>query len=95
MKISKITIVEAKEHLRIDDSYDDLMIENYLKMAKNYVLKYTGLSEERADNEEDLSFAVLAIVGEFYENRINSVTSQTKVNPMVSSILDMHSINYL
>lgn len=95
MKISKITIVEAKEHLRIDYSYDDLMIENYLKMAKNYVLKYTGLSEERADNEEDLSFAVLAIVGEFYENRINSVTSQTKVNPMVSSILDMHSINYL
>ena len=42
-----------------------------------------------------LSFAVLAIVGEFYENRINSVTSQTKINPMVRSILDMHSINYL
>ncbi|WP_157029100.1 MULTISPECIES: head-tail connector protein [Clostridium] len=93
--MSEITILEAKEHLRIDDSYDDSMLENYLKMAKNYVLKYTGLSEERADNEEDLSFAVLAIVGEFYENRINSVTAQTKVNPMVSSILDMHSINYL
>ena len=47
-------------------------------MAKNYVLKYTGLNKEKADEEEDLSFAVLAIVGEFYENRINSVTSQTK-----------------
>lgn len=43
--MSEITILEAKEHLRIDDSYDDSMLENYLKMAKNYVLKYTGLSE--------------------------------------------------
>lgn len=93
--MSEITILEAKEHLRIDDNYDDVMINNYLNMAKNYVLKYTGLSREKADKEDDLSFAVLAIVGEFYENRINSVTSQTKVNPMVSSILDMHSINYL
>lgn len=93
--MSEITILEAKEHLRIDDNYDDVMINNYLNMAKNYVLKYTGLSREKADEEDDLSFAVLAIVGEFYENRINSVTSQTKVNPMVSSILDMHSINYL
>ena len=93
MKISEITLAEAKEHLRIDDDYDSLMIENYLKMAKNYVLKYTGLNKEKADEEEDLSFAVLAIVGEFYE--INSVTSQTKINPMVRSILDMHSINYL
>ena len=59
------------------------------------MLKYTGLNKEKADEKEDLSFAVLAIVGEFYENRINSVTSQTKVNPMVRSILDMHSINYL
>ena len=95
MKISEITLVEAKEHLRIDDDYDSLVIEKYLKMAKNYVLKYTGLNKEKADEEEDLSFAVLAIVGEFYENRINSVTSQTKINPMVRSILDMHSINYL
>ena len=93
--MSEITILEAKEHLRIDDNYDDVMINNYLNMAKNYVLKYTGLNKEKADEEEDLSFAVLAIVGEFYENRINSVTSQTKVNPMVRSILDMHSINYL
>lgn len=95
MKISEITLVQAKEHLRIDDNYDDVMISNYLNMAKNYVLKYTGLSKEKADKEEDLSFAVLAIVGEFFENRINSVTSNTKVNPMVTSILDMHSINYL
>ena len=93
--MSEITILEAKEHLRIDDNYDDVMINNYLNMAKNYVLKYTGLNKEKADEEEDLSFAVLAIVGEFYENRINSVTSQTKINPMVKSILDMHSINYL
>ena len=84
--MSEITILEAKEHLRIDDSYDDSMLENYLKMAKNYVLKYTGLSEERADNEEDLSFAVLAIVGEFYENRINSVTAQTKVKDRKSVV---------
>ena len=51
MKISEITLVEAKEHLRIDDDYDSLMIENYLKMAKNYVLKYTGLNKEKADEE--------------------------------------------
>ena len=95
MNMSEISLIEVKEHLRIDNDCDDLMIYNYLKMAKNYVLKYTGLTMEKADNEEDLSFAVLALVGEFYENRIASVTNQTKVNPMISSILDMHSINYL
>lgn len=95
MKFNSISLIELKEHLRIEDDYDDVMLESYLSLAKKYILSQTGLTEEQTENKDELAFAVLALAGDFYENRIHSVTIQNKPNPIVESILAMHSVNLL
>lgn len=95
MKFNSISLIELKEHLRIEDDYDNVMLENYLSLAKKYILSQTGLTEEQTENKDELAFAVLALAGDFYENRIHSITIQNKPNPIVESILAMHSVNLL
>lgn len=95
IRFSDISIVNVKEHLRVDENFEDLLIDSYISAAKKYILSYTGLTEEEAEEKEDLSFALLALVGEFYENRTNTVNTNIKANPIVESILSMHSTNYL
>ncbi len=95
MKFSEIPLETLKEHVRINDNEDDYMLDNYLNYAKRYVLSYTGLTEMEADLYEDLVFAVLALAGDFYENRINTASTYGKPNPIVESILSMHSVNLL
>lgn len=95
MKLSELDINITKLHLRVEEMYDDILIDSYIKMAKKYVLNYTGLAELEAEEVEDLSFAVLALVGDFYENRLATTNSNIKPNKVVESILDMHSVNYL
>ena len=95
MKFNSISLIELKEHLRIEDDYDNAMLENYLSLAKKYILSQTGLTEEQTENKDELAFAVLALAGDFYENRIHSITIQNKPNPIVESILAMHSVNLL
>ena len=95
MKFNSISLIELKEHLRIEDDYDDVMLESYLSLAKKYILSQTGLTEEQTENKDELAFAVLALAGDFYENRIHSITIQNKPKPIVESILAMHSVNLL
>ena len=95
MNFKDISLNELKAHLKIDGNEEDVLIKSYLNLAKKYVLSYTGLTEEQASLKDDLTFAVLALAGDFYENRINSVTVQNRENPIVKSILSMHSVNYL
>ena len=95
MKFNSISLIELKEHLRIEDDYDDVMLESYLSLAKKYILSQTGLTEEQTENKDELAFAVLALAGDFYENRIHSITIKNKPNPIVESILAMHSVNLL
>ena len=95
MNFENITIMYVKEHLKIDGNDEDVLISSYLDSAKKYILSYTGLTEEQASEKEDLVFALLALAGEFYENRTNSVTIQVRENPIVKSILSMHSVNLL
>lgn len=95
MNFKDISLNELKDHLKIDGNEEDVLINSYLNLAKKYVLSYTGLTEEQASLKDDLTFAVLALAGDFYENRINSVSSQNRDNPIVKSILSMHSVNYL
>lgn len=95
MKFNELSLNDVKSHLRVEDNNDDMLIDSYLQWAKKYVLSYTGLTIDEADIKEDLSFAVLALVGDFYENRLSSTTVQSKPNPIVDSILAMHSVNYL
>ena len=74
--------------------------ENITIMYVKEHLKIDGNDEDLLissylDSAKKYIFALLALVGEFYENRTNSVTVQVRENPIVKSILSMHSVNLL
>lgn len=94
MKISEVTISDLKEYANVDHDYDDKILSNILLSSKAYIKSYTGLNEEQIDSKEELTIALMILCNELYENRIYTVEND-KVNKIVNSILDMHSINLL
>ncbi|CAM2079047.1 head-tail connector protein [Clostridium cuniculi] len=94
MKISEVTITDLKGYANVDHDYDNNILSNILSASKAYIKSYTGLNEEQIDSKEDLTIALMILCNEMYENRIYSVEND-KVNKIVNSILDMHSINLL
>lgn len=94
MKISEVTITDLKEYANVDHDYDNNIFSNILLSSKSYIKSYTGLNEEQIDSKEELTIALMILCNEMYENRIYTVEND-KVNKIVNSILDMHSINLL
>ncbi len=94
MKISEVTIDDLKEYANVDHDYDNNIFSNILLSSKSYIKSYTGLNEEQIDSKEELTIALMILCNEMYENRIYTVEND-KVNKIVNSILDMHSINLL
>lgn len=94
MKISEVTIDDLKEYANVDHDYDNKIFNNILLSSKAYIKSYTGLNEEQIDSKEELTIALMILCNEMYENRIYTVEND-KVNKIVNSILDMHSINLL
>lgn len=94
MKISEVNITDLKEYANVDHDYDNNIFSNILLSSKSYIKSYTGLNEEQIDSKEELTIALMILCNEMYENRIYTVEND-KVNKIVNSILDMHSINLL
>jgi len=105
MKISEVTINNLKEYARVYHTDDDSLFSAILVACKYYIKGYTGLPfvddpattdiiEKNCDDYEDLSIALKVLANEMYENRVYTVQDD-KLNPVVKSILDMHSINLL
>jgi uncharacterized phage protein (predicted DNA packaging) len=94
MKISEIQVADLKDYLHVYHTEDDKLITSILIAAKAFVKSYTGLSPENLDINEDLSMAVFILGSELYDNRVYVVES-TNVNPVIKTILDMHSVNLL
>nr|DAW46100.1 MAG TPA: head tail connector [Caudoviricetes sp.] len=63
-----------------------------LAAAREYVLSYTGLTAENADQYESLAIAAMVLCADMYDNRDMTV-DKANVNRTAQSILDMHSIN--
>ena len=94
MKLSEIALENVKGYLRVSDSDEDTTITTILTSAKQYILSHTGLTAEQADSYEDLCIACLCLCADAFDNRYTAV-KYDKINPIVSSILHMHSKNYL
>jgi uncharacterized phage protein (predicted DNA packaging) len=95
MKVSNITIEDLKNYLVVSHAEDDGLISTILTASKAFVSSYTGLSAERLDSSEDLSMAVLILSAEMYDNRAYNIDATTKINPVISALLDLHSVNLL
>ncbi|WP_342045982.1 head-tail connector protein [Bacillus sp. OTU530] len=96
MRISEVTVQDLIEYARedIDDPEVTKSFTNILVACKSYIKGYTGLSDEQMNTKEDLTIALIVIANEMHENRIFTVRDD-KVNAVIKSILDMHSINLL
>jgi uncharacterized phage protein (predicted DNA packaging) len=94
MKISDISLIDVKNYLHVYHDEDDKLITAILQAAKSFVRNYTGLSGEKLNISDDLSVAVFILSAELYDNRVYTVDN-TDVNPVIQTILDMHSVNLL
>lgn len=92
MKLSEVTLEEARRHAKSEP--DDVLDPLYLENAKQYVLDYTGLSGEQADEKPGLALAALFLFSELTDNRQLS-TDSDRVNQVLGSFLDLHRVNLL
>jgi uncharacterized phage protein (predicted DNA packaging) len=95
MKISEIEVKDVKNYLNIFHDEDDTLIRSILFGAKSYIKSYTGLSTEALDRYDDLSIAVFVVVSELYDNRSMQMDKTAKANPLIETILGLHSINLI
>ena len=94
MKVSEITINEVKEYIRIDTNEEDILLNTILIGSKAFIKAYTGLTDAEVDEKEDLTLVVYILCSEMHENRQYTV-EKININPIIQSILDMHSVNLL
>lgn len=94
MKISDVSIEDIKQYANIYHNEDDNLISSILTAAKSYIRNYTGLTDEQMDQKEDLTIVLMVLCSEMYDNRA-FIAEDSKVNLVIKSILDMHSINLL
>lgn len=94
--VSQITASDVAEYLRITDATtEDLnTLNTILTVAKNYVMQYTGRSQEDIDKYPDVIAVVLVLCQDMWDNRALYVDS-SNVNKVVESILGLHSVNLL
>lgn len=79
-----ITLEEAKEHLRIDSSEDDMYIQNLIGASEQFIKNGTG---KVFDETNYLAKSVcLLLVADMYENRI---TATDKVGSKMREIVSM------
>ena len=96
-KVSEITAQDIAEYLRIAElTQDD---ENYLKtilgVAKDYILKYTGIEDAEAlDAYNDMVILVYVLCQDMYDTRALYVDN-SNVNTVVDNILGLHQRNLL
>lgn len=94
MKISDISLETVKDYLKVENDIEDTLIDNILTASKSFIRNYTGLTDTELDDKEDISLVVLVLANEMYSNREYTVDKNT-LNPIVVSILNMHSMNLL
>lgn len=99
MKLNEITLVEIKQHLRLDFEEEDDYILSLLSTAKSYIKNYTGLDDKKINKIDEFSNIALMIIADLYENRGTTGTSSYKmgesINRIYDSMLNMHCTNLL
>lgn len=95
MKISEIKVADVEEYLHLESgSYPEGVMKAVMKAAESYILEYTGLSKEIADEKEEFYTAYMVLCQDMYDNRAMYV-DKSNVNKVVESILGMHCVNLL
>lgn len=95
MKLSEITMEDVVDYIHVDeDDYTPRNIEAIMTAAKQYILNYTGLTEEEAEEKGDFYIAFMALCQDMHDNR-SMYVDKNNTNKVVESILGMHCVNFL
>ena len=98
MLIKELTKEQICEYMKLD--YDELDMEEIVILdaavdaALQYIIDYTGLSQERVEAMHDVTIAYLCLIQDMYDNRSIQVDKNTP-NMTIKTILDMHCENLL
>ena len=95
MTIDEKLLDEIKAYLNVYHNEDDVLIRSLAEMAVEYIQDYTGLNDdEMFKKSNSLKVALMLLVSESYDFR-GQTTLQHKQNLLLTSILNLHSRNYL
>lgn len=80
------TLVEAKEHLRVDHNDDDALIEIYSDAAVGRVLQYCNISLVPDSPGATAAFkaAAMLALGELYQNREPVLTDGSAISNLIN-----------
>lgn len=95
-KISEITYSDVADYIRLTevDDTEQNTLNNLINISKNFISKYTGLSDTELDEHQDLVIVVFILCQDMYDNRTLYVDN-SNLNKVVETILGMHSVNLL
>ena len=98
MKVSELKLNEICDYCRIivEDltETEHATLEAMKTAAVKYCVGYTGLSEAELDEHEDITIAVLTLIGDMYDNR-NMYVDKAHINRTADTILGMHCVNWI
>lgn len=80
-----ISLTEAKNHLRVDQSVEDDTIQIYINASIDYIAKY--LNTDDYPESPSIKASALLIVGDLYENRASNLDYKTYKNSTVDALL--------
>lgn len=92
MAIKDVTDQNIKDFCGISDDNSDALLAGFKAAAYGIIKAYTGLSDDDINGYDDLATAYLVMINDMYNNR-DYTTSNDKLNPLVSTILSLHSGN--
>lgn len=82
-----------KNYLNVYHDEDDKLIRTLITASYNYILNYTGLTDEEFLKYSDsLKVALFMLVSQYYDSR-GVESSQTKQNNAIDSILNLYRSN--
>lgn len=80
-----VDLIKAKEYLRIDEEYEDSLIETLIEFSKEEIENSTGVTFDSGGDTKTYELAQLIIITDRYENR-GSQDLEFKPNNMLSSL---------
>lgn len=95
-KVSDITAQDVADYLRIAEltTEDENFITSTINVAKDYILKYTGIESDNLDNYADMIIVVFVLCQDMYDTRALYVDN-SNLNKVVEGILGLHQRNLL
>lgn len=98
MTINEVKVEDLILFAKIDEVADEYtLLEAILEAGKQFILSQTGLTEEEANQKQDLAIAMLMICADMYDNRSYAMTvgKVPHINPAANAIINQYCRNIL